>query len=181
MNNLVLICGKAGSGKNTLADLIKKHLDTEPTGKVREKTLIRGNAQSVKDEAIKKHNWNGEKDAKGRQLLLDITEEGYKKDKFYWEDMTFTEAIMYKEFTNKYCDYLIIPDWRYANTLEYFKDRFDNVLTIRVDRPNNDRGTHKDHSSEKDFMDFDVDLVVENDKDMVKLDKIAKKIARNLI
>ena len=30
-------------------------------------------------------------------------------------------------------------------------------------------------------MDFDVDLVVENDADMVKLEKIAKKIARNLL
>lgn len=179
MNNVILICGQAGSGKNTLADILKKHIDLEPNGVVIDKTLIRNNAQSVKDIATNKHNWNGEKDAQGRQLLLDITEQGYAQDKFYWEDTTFTEAIMHREFINKQCDYLIIPDWRYESTLEYFKHRFEKVLTIRVERPNI-RGTHNNHSSENNFKAFDVDLVVENNEDLSKLDKIAKKIAREL-
>ena len=128
MNNVILICGQAGSGKNTLADILKKHIDLEPNGVVIDKTLIRNNAQSVKDIATNKYNWNGEKDAQGRQLLLDITEQGYAQDKFYWEDMTFTEAIMHREFINKQCEYLIIPDWRYESTLEYFRDIVDVYL-----------------------------------------------------
>lgn len=180
MNNVILICGKAGSGKNKLAELIKNHLDTEPSGRILDKTLIRGNAQSVKDVATKEHNWNGEKDVKGRQLLIDITNEGYATDKFYWEDQTFTEAIMHKEFVNKYCDYLIIPDWRYACTPEYFRERFDKVVTVRIERPNLDKGTHDTHSSENDFMNFEVDYEVFNTRDIAQLDKIAKRIATKI-
>lgn len=176
MNNVILICGQAGSGKNQLADYLMNHLDTQPSGAVFNRTLIRGNAQSVKDVATKKFKWNGEKDAKGRQLLINITDEGYARNKYYWEEETFTEAIMHREFENRYCDFLIIPDWRYASTLDYFKDKCENVVTIRVTRPNLEEGTHSKHSSENDFKNFEVDYEVVNDKDLDHLNEVARRI-----
>jgi hypothetical protein len=175
---VILICGKARSGKNQLADYLKEALDIDKNGAYFNRTLIRGNAQSVKDRAVNDHNWNGEKDAKGRQLLIDITNEGYDKDTYFWEKELFTEAIMYKEFSNRNCEYLIVPDWRYAQTLGYFNTVADKVITVKVTRPNNEVGTHDNHSSENDFMFFPIDVEVNNDKDLDNLKKVAKSIVQ---
>lgn len=173
---VILICGKARSGKNQLAEYLKHYLDRDDEGNFLERSLIRGNAQSVKDRAIKYYNWNGEKDQKGRQLLIDITEKGYAQDKFYWEKETFTEAIIHKEFTNANCEYLIIPDWRYAQTKDYFEKVADKVIAIRVTRPNLEKGTHDDHSSENDFLNFNIDMEAPNTRDLENLKKVAKHI-----
>lgn len=175
---VILICGKARSGKNQLADYLKEYLDVDVKGAYFDRTLIRGNAQSVKDKAERQFNWNGEKDAKGRQLLIDITNMGYAEDINFWEKQTFTEAIMHKEFVNKNCEYLIIPDWRYPQTLDYFRKVADSVTTIRVTRPNMTGGTHKYHTSENALDLFDVQYEVENDKDLDNLKKVAKKIVQ---
>lgn len=175
---VLLICGKAGSGKDTFAKLLELYLDLDVRGNYHERTYIRGNAQSVKDKAVQQHNWNGVKDSKGRQLLIDITNEGYNDDIHYWEKKTFLEAIMYKEFINKRCEYLIVPDWRYPQTLDYFKKVADEVITIRVTRPNNVEGTHNYHVSENAFESFKVDHEVLNDKDLDSLKKVAKKIVQ---
>lgn len=175
---VILICGKARSGKNQLADYLKEALDVDSKGAYFDRTLIRGNAQSVKDKAENDYNWNGEKDAKGRQLLIDITNWGYSQHKYYWEKELFTEAIMYKEFVNRNCEYLIVPDWRYQQTLDYFNTVADEIVTLRVTRPNNEKGTHDSHPSENDFMNFPIDVEVVNDKDLDNLKKVAKKIVQ---
>ena len=178
MNNVILICGKAGSGKNQFAEYLKEALDTNCglSKKSSNVAYIRGNAQSVKDVAIKSHNWNGEKDQKGRQLLLDITEEGYKIHPYYWEEETLTEAIMY-QLQNPTSKVLIIPDWRYEATYEYFGGQVDNVMCIRVSRPHRDKGTHEKHSSENNLDNFEVHYEVFNNRDLAHLRKVAYKIA----
>lgn len=173
---VILICGQARSGKNQLADYLKHYLDLDSKGVTFNRTLIRGNAQSVKDIAHSKYNWNGIKDQKGRQLLIDITNEGYDQDIHYWEKETFLEAISYSTFVNPRCEYLIIPDWRYAQTLDYFDKVADEVTTIRITRPNLAEGTHSTHSSENDFKEFEVDYEVVNDKDLLNLEEVARRI-----
>lgn len=175
---VVLICGKASSGKSTFAQFLKENFDLDNRAMYFDRTLIRHNAQSVKDKATKDFKWNGVKDYKGRQLLLDLTEDGYAKDQFYWEKETFTEAIMYKEFTNKNCNILIIPDWRYPSTKDYFEKVADEVVTIRIENPNLEKGTHDDHVSETMFKNFDVDYTIYNSTDLTNLRKMAKEIVR---
>ena len=85
---------------------------------------------------------------------------------------------MYKEFSNRNCEYLIVPDWRYKQTLDYFNTVADEIVTLRVTRPNNEKGTHDSHPSENDFMNFPVDVEVVNDKDLDNLKKVAKKIVQ---
>ena len=172
---VILICGKASSGKNQLADYIEKYLNRDSNGNFVSKTLVRGNAQSVKEIAYRQYNWDGVKDRKGRQLLLDITNERYNYDNNYWEKETFLQAIMHQE-TNRNCEYLIIPDWRYAQTKTYFEKVADEVITIRITRPNLEEGTHSDHSSENDFKNFEVDYEVINDKDLLNLEGVARRI-----
>ena len=71
---IILINGKARSGKDTLASLIRGILGHR-------KVLIRPNAYSVKECALKYFSWNGAKDTKGRQLLIDITNLGLNLNK----------------------------------------------------------------------------------------------------
>lgn len=177
---IILICGKARSGKDTLAKFMKEALDVNESGAYFDRTLVRGNAQSVKDIAYNLHNWNGEKDATGRQLLLDITEKGYKQDPNFWEKETFTQAIMHQQFENKNLEYVIIPDWRYAQTKEYFEKVADKLITIKVIRHNNEEGTHANHPSEMDYNNFEVDHVIWNDSDVTNLKRHAKKIVARL-
>lgn len=175
MRTVILICGRASSGKDTLAKLLKENLDVDSKGNKYDQTLIRGNAQSVKDEAYRR-GWSGNKDFKGRQILIDVTNEGYAKDIMFWEKETYTEAIMYKQFTNPNTKYLIIPDWRYKQSLDYFSKVADKVITIRIIKDNIE-GTHTTHPSETDFLNFPVDIEVDNNLDLNHLKKEAIKIA----
>jgi len=119
---IILINGKARSGKDTLASLIRGILGHR-------KVLIRPNAYSVKECALKYFSWNGAKDTKGRQLLIDITNLGYKQDPYHWEKLTLKHTLDKDNY-----DYLIIPDWRYMSTYEYFKSEGYEVITIHRHR-----------------------------------------------
>ena len=120
--NIFMISGKARSGKDTLAGLRKGQLPNK-------KVLIRGNAQTVKDCAKKYFNWNGAKDTKGRQLLIDITNLGYAQDPYHWDRLTLKYALDKDNY-----DYLIIPDWRYFSTYEYLKEEGYEVITVHRHR-----------------------------------------------
>ena len=149
---IILINGKARSGKDTLASLIKGILKDK-------KVLIRGNAHSVKECALKYFNWNGAKDTKGRQLLIDITNLGYSQDPYHWERLTLKYALDRDNY-----DYLIIPDWRYMSTYEYLKEEGYEVITIHRQR-DIDNGLHdslKNDISEQGF-NITYDLEVRGD------------------
>ena len=149
---IILINGKARSGKDTLASLIKGILKDK-------KVLIRGNAQTVKDCAKRYFNWNGVKDTKGRQLLIDITNLGYSKDPYHWDKLTLKYAL-----DRGLYDYLIITDWRYMSTYEYLKEQGYEVITIHRQR-DIDNGLHyslKNDISEQGF-NITYDLEVRGD------------------
>ena len=60
------------------------------------------------------------KDDKGRRLLIDITETGYKYDPYFWEKKTIQKIL------NNNFKVTFIPDWRYYNTYQFF-----NVFVFR--------------------------------------------------
>ena len=167
--NIFLICGSARSGKNQVADYMKECIDYYFST---ERTLIRGNAQTVKNIAKNKYNWDEEKDEKGRQLLIDITNEGYDKDRFYWEKETLCAFGIHNHY-NPEVDYLIIPDWRYSQTEEFFKEFLPSsvykVTTFRVTRDNKPKGTHENHITENDFKGFEVDYEISNNGTLEEL------------
>lgn len=121
---VVLINGKARHGKNTLAYILQNILSRKNI-----KSYIEGNASAVKQLALTEFKWNGLKDDRGRQLLIDITNSGYNYDPFFWEKKTEHSAS--KIFN---LDVLIIPDWRYLNTKKYFKDRGYEVCCLHIER-----------------------------------------------
>lgn len=168
MKNIVLINGKARSGKDTVAKLLKEHFESKGL-----KASINSNAEAVKGIAKYMFDWNGIKDTKGRQLLLDITEAGYKYDPYFWEyknNKSMIEADIY-----------IVPDWRYKSTFNYFNLQ-DNVITINVNNDNRESiGELSNHSSETGLDNFVFDYFIDNNGSLEDLQEQVKVLQNYIL
>lgn len=166
--NIVLINGKARSGKDTVAKMLKEHF--ESTGL---SVAINPNAQAVKEIALSIFDWNGLKYTRGRQLLLDITQAGYNYDPFFWEnknDQRMTGSDIY-----------IIPDWRYKSTFNYFS-QMNNVITINVTNENRESiGELNNHSSETGLDDFMFDYFIDNNGSLEDLQEQVKVLQKYIL
>ena len=134
MKTIILINGVARSGKDTFAEFLQSHLEKFNNTH----SMVLPNALGVKKIAKSVYEWNEEKDERGRQLLIDITNTGYNYDVHFWEKFSENtieglEVMSKKEFTH-----VIVPDFRYKNTYNYYVERGYNVITIMVVRPNHD-------------------------------------------
>lgn len=138
---IILLSGKAESGKTTAANIIKKALEQQG-----ERVAITPYGQLVKDLCKMLYGWNGQKDEAGRQLLQYIGTDVIRKERpNYWVDHIIDLAsILYDEF-----DTFIVDDCRFPNEIEkweYFVERmtickewysrYYGVFWIRIDRPN---------------------------------------------
>lgn len=161
---IILISGKAESGKDTSANFIKKYL--EERGK---KVVIVKFADFLKSFLQKSIGWNGKKDKPGRSLLqqygTNIIRENYKN--------TFTDimnAIL--KGINGCFDYVIIPDVRFENEIYEIKKNFD-CISLRVLRNlcNNLTEEQKEHESETALDDYKFDAYINNNSDLQFLNK----------
>ena len=135
---IIMISGKAGSGKDTVAGFLMDELITQGH---EQRILVMHFADLVKYYATQYFNWNGEKDEAGRNLLQEIgTTIMRSRYPTYWAEIIgkFIDAIT----ECNYFDYILIPDWRFINEYETVYDYAsilnNEVITIRVDRYNND-------------------------------------------
>lgn len=167
---IILINALARHGKDSLASYIYQELE-----KINKTCLISHNAKAVKDLAYDFFDWDGNKDEKGRGLLIKLSELGYSLDEFFWE-----KKNMINELDR---DVYIIPDFRYFKTYVYFKNKEYDVYTVHIDRPGFDNGLSgnlKKDKSEQGFKDFIFDFeVVNNSLDDLKY--AAKKIVEKLM
>ena len=125
MKRIILIGGKSGSGKNTIAEFMKTYLEN----KHKKKVLILGNGDKVREYAktyFKLENYKA--DDNGRRIMQGITNMLYDLDPNYFEKVTHDTI-----YTTDYDVYLII-DWRYASTYTYFKNSAYKVNTIYLTR-----------------------------------------------
>lgn len=126
MINTIVISGKAGHGKTTLANLIKEELENQNF-----RVMKIAFADYLKFIAKKYYGWNGEKDEKGRTLLQYLgTDVVRKNDENFWADIVsrLTRAL------NSEFDYFIIDDARFPNEVNAFPA--ENTILIKVIRPN---------------------------------------------
>ena len=79
---IVSISGHAGSGKDTVAGIIKERLEHDDR-----KVLITHYADLLKYICKTFFNWNGKKDERGREILQYVgTDIIRKQDENYWVD-----------------------------------------------------------------------------------------------
>ena len=120
--NLILISGKAGSGKSYLAS----QLACESDGVSRVKPL----AEELKEIALRM-GWDGVKDERGRNLLIDIGTAGRAYDIDLWCKIV---ADRHNDPRMTY----IIDDVRYPSEVDYFlrhRDRYEKIIHVRMISP----------------------------------------------
>lgn len=121
---VIMISGKAESGKNFVADIMRQKLDENGN-----KVLTVAFGDYVKFLCSTYFGWDGKKDNKGRELLQHIGTGVFRR---YNEDYFANRVVDLIKATGEW-DYVIIPDLRFENELHIIHSNFDAVA-VRVER-----------------------------------------------
>jgi len=158
---IFLISGKAGSGKSTFAGFCKEHFSN---------TQVMPIASSIKSIA-REMGWDGNKDAKGRKLLIELGKIGRDYD----PDMWIRKLV---DNIDTRCGLVCVDDWRFKNEYEYIYNHTDaDIVTIRIVRDYIDPYADPNDPSEKDLDDFHgFDYVIYNNSTLDALRERAKQI-----
>lgn len=124
---VILISGKAGSGKTTVAEMSEQKLLDIPS-----MTIFRyGFADPIKYIAKAFFGWDGKKDERGRRLLQMIGAVGREYDENIWVKHLLNQ--MDKKAGILPFNFVIVHDWRFPNELAYLKQNPTlEVVTIRL-------------------------------------------------
>ena len=169
---IYLLAGKARSGKDTVGQMIKEYYESQ-----NKKVIKIGFSDYIKHYAMNISNWDGSEENKPRELLqklgTDIIRSNIDDDFFI--NRTCQDILVYKSFF----DVIIISDVRFPKEIDITKERFNNVYSIEVLRPNytNELSEgEKQHITETALDNYDkYDYIISNDKD---LDNLKQKIIK---
>jgi len=126
--NVICISGKAQNGKDTTAGFLKEALEADGYS-----VLIAHYGDLVKYICKTFFNWNGEKDERGRTLLQHVGTDIIRSRKpDYWVGFV---ADMLTFFSAEW-DWVLIPDSRFPNEVDYLRQAGFNVTHVRVRREN---------------------------------------------
>ena len=165
---ILCISGKARHGKDLSGEIFKALLEKKDY-----KVLIAHQADLVKYICTRFFNWNGIKDYEGRTLLQHVgTDVVRAQHPDYWVEFLCGIFEMFPDVW----DYVIIPDTRFPNEIDLFKERGFDVKHIRIVRPDFDNGLteeQKNHASETALDNVVPDETILNDGTLSDLhDKI---------
>ena len=176
--NIILLSGKAESGKTTSALFIKEELINK--GFAQNRILHTNYAGALKFICKSFFGWNGEKNESGRRLLQEIgTDVVRKKDPDFWVKFMLSILQMFE----RYWDYVIIDDVRFENEIEIMKNSFDSVVTIKVKRDNYENHLteeQRQHPSETALDNYEFDYVVSNSGD-IKFKQVISNVINDII
>jgi len=156
---IFIISGKARVGKDTVGDFIIEFL------KRREYNPIKmAYAKYLKMYAKDYFNWDGNEESKPRDLLQQLGTEIIRK-KMNKPHFLVNRIIEDIEILFNYFDSFVITDAREEKEITMVKDRFDNAISIKINR-NVDVLTDKQkkHFTEIALDDYDdYDYIINND------------------
>lgn len=124
---IIALSGKAESGKNFYADLLKNYIECS----FNEKVCLIAFADVLKHTAKTYFGWNGEKDEVGRSLLQKVgTELREKNNPDIWTNIT---CDLIKFMSSEY-EWFIVTDVRFERELLTLRMRFSQVYPVRIER-----------------------------------------------
>ncbi len=172
LKKIYIISGKARSGKNTVAKIIKNIYNEK-----NQKTINISYGYYVKEYAKAVSNWDGSEKTKPRSLLQELgTSIRTNIDNLFFIKRIIDDIKVYSNFF----DIITISDARLIKELELPKKYFDSVTTIRVNKDNFDNGlteTEQEHETEiqlDNYDKFDYNLI--NNGNIEDLEKNIRKI-----
>ena len=126
---IFLICGKAGVGKNEVANIINEYYNTKHIS-----TVITGFSKYIKLFAKEVLNWDGNEDSKPRDFLQNIGESARRLvDQNIFVDRMLDDLQIYQTLVNN----VIISDVRLKNEIFWIKLNYKNVYVLKVNKDNN--------------------------------------------
>lgn len=164
-----ILSGKAQSGKNETANIMKEYFE-----KNNKKTVIISYAKYLKDYIKEITNWDGNEETKPRDLLQQIGVELIKEkiDKNLLINRIKEDIEVYSYFF----DVIIISDARFVSEIESIKDNNTIVLNI-VGKENNLTEEEKEHITETALDNYNnYDYIIENNKTKEELKEHLIKI-----
>jgi len=170
---IILIAGKARSGKNTIAEYLKK----EAT-RLNKKVVISPYTKYLK-QYIEEITGNPIDDQnKPRDLLQKISLE-LIKGKLKREDFFLQRQVEDIEIYSYFMDVIIIPDVRFPKEIEVIKKHFTNVISIGVTRENYQSNLTQEQQNDitetalDNYHNYDFEI---KNNDKIDLKIIAKKV-----
>ena len=163
---IFLISGKAGSGKNEVASIIKEQLGS---------TVITSFSKYIKLYALEFTDWDGRDITKPRAFLQGMGDRLRSIDENFLIDRILQDFKVYeKEFEN-----VIVSDVRLPHEIEYIKENCtEDVYAIRVNSTKNKRNLNKEektHHTEIDLDNYDkFDFIIENNFDDTLTENVKK-------
>lgn len=151
MKKIYMLSAKAQSGKDTTAALIKQIYEEKGL-----KVINLQYGSYIKEYAKNICGWDGTENNKPRQLLNEIGTEVIRKkiDELFFVKRIIGDLIIYSH----YFDIITISDVRFKVEIELPKEQFDNIIPIRIQRPNFDNGLtneQKKYITETQLDDYD--------------------------
>lgn len=174
---IFIISGKARHGKNTVADLIKEYYENQNL-----KVINDSYAYYIKDYAKRISDWDGNEDTKPRELLQQLGTNLIRQniDRLFFINRMIEDLKVFSYFY----DIITISDGRFEEELDLIKNKFDNVILIKVDRPNFDNGLtqeQKNHPTETSLDNYNkFDYIIENDSTIENLKEKVNQILKEV-
>jgi hypothetical protein len=156
MSHVILLAGKAESGKTLAANIIKEEI--ESLGKT---ALIMSFAGYLKFICKSYYKWDGKKNEEGRSLLQRLgTDVVRKKNPDFWAKTVFDFITTFDgEF-----DYFILDDTRFKNEISIFEEYnplcYTSVRIGRLNYENSLSPSQRLHPSETDLDNINLDVTV---------------------
>ena len=163
---IYLLCGKARTGKDTIASIMKEKL--EKSGKkVCEIPVMRTLKGYLKDY----FGWDGSEETKPRTLLQEMGQDILEDVPNFHIDRLCEDI----KILSKYFDTFIVPDVRMVHEIEFLRNKFDDVVVIGVfkeDYVSPLTSEQSNHITERDldnFNDYDY-KIINSSIDKLKID-----------
>lgn len=125
---IILIAGKAGSGKTILSNIFKEQYE-----KLNKKVIISPYTKHLKNYIEEITKKKIDENNKPRDLLQQISSKIIKKELKkvnFFIDRQIEDIQIYSYFA----DIILIPDVRFPKEIEIIKEKFNNVVSIKVNR-----------------------------------------------
>ncbi len=158
---IYLLCGKARNGKDTAGEFLKKFYEQD--GK---KVIFSRAGKYIKFYASEMTGWDGSEETKPRELLQELGTDVIR-EKLNKSEMFIQRQLDDIEIYSYFYDAIIVPDIRLPREVDSVREKFDNVVVIRINRINFEselssmQQKHKTETAMDSYSDYD--YVVTND------------------
>ena len=155
---IVMIAGKAGSGKDEVVSIICRHNN-------RAKRFAF--ADNLKTMA-RSLGWDGKKDERGRLFLQQLGKVGRNYNPDVWAK--FVEWQIRDELLDTHNNLFVIPDFRFPNEYRVLHRHWDNIITIKLIGRASDLGNNANDVSEHSLESFKFDYTIDNSGTLQELE-----------